>query len=333
MLITVLFAVWLGMPLPVNASTPCGNITIADTQSPSSTLLAYVDQFILTHAYGCRVSLIKGNNQSVIARMIQTGQPDIAPEIWLHPVKEAMEKAQKEQRLFPVGESIANGGEEGFWIPSYLVKDNSSLATLEGVKTHAALFSNPATPSRSLLYGCRSGSECNDTVDRLYKTLKLQAAGFDLFNSTTPESFDQSIEQAYSRKLPWIGYYHSPSTIMARFSMIKVDLGTSLVSEKTIDGCINNSQCPDREKSLYSISKIQTIISQDFAYRAVPAHNYLRHRQLNHQQLNSMLVWIHEKQAAPDEAARYFLMEHEKVWRPWLSFYAIGKVRRALNPR
>ena len=329
--ITLICSVWLFLSLSAHAIKSCGTITVADTQTPPSTLLAHIDQYILTHAFNCRVTLIKGKTKSIINCMTGTGQPDLAPAIWLRSVKEEVEKAQKEHRLFPINEAIAGGGEEGFWVPGYLVRDNDSLATLAGVKENIGLFRIPDNPARPLLYGCRLDWDCDDTVTYLFNTLGLQAAGFELFNPGTPEGFDQAIDQAYNKELPWIGYYHAPSTIMARFRMIKVDPGSPPLSEAETKACIKGSQCQDVEKSLYPVSKIQTIISQDFAYRAIPVQNYLRQRQLNRQQLNSMLVWMYEKKASPDEAARHFLVEYETVWRSWLSFYEIGKVRRSLN--
>ncbi|MFA0698711.1 glycine betaine ABC transporter substrate-binding protein, partial [Vibrio sp. 10N.222.49.C9] len=74
------------------------------------------------------------------------GQPDIAPELWTNSVKDAVEKGVEEGRLAYAGKALVDGGEEGFWVPSYLVEEYPELATIEGVKKHAKLFKHPEDP-------------------------------------------------------------------------------------------------------------------------------------------------------------------------------------------
>ena len=59
----------------------CGKITIADMNWSSASMMAHVDKAILT-AMGCEVELVSGSTMPTFTSMNETGQPDVAPEIW-----------------------------------------------------------------------------------------------------------------------------------------------------------------------------------------------------------------------------------------------------------
>ncbi len=63
-----------------SSDTTCGDVTIADMNWNSATLMAHVDQFILEHGYGCDTSLVPGDTMPTGVSMTEKGQPDIAPE-------------------------------------------------------------------------------------------------------------------------------------------------------------------------------------------------------------------------------------------------------------
>ena len=121
----------------------CGKITIADMNWNSASLMAHIDQFVLNEGYQCNAELIPGDSVPTGTSMIEKGQPDVAPELWTNGIKEALDKGIADKRLRIASESLVNGGEEGFWVPAYLVKQYPELATIEGVIKHAKLFEHP----------------------------------------------------------------------------------------------------------------------------------------------------------------------------------------------
>lgn len=122
------------------AEAACGKISISDMNWASATLIANVDAFILDHGYGCEVEIVPGDTMPTGASMVETGQPDVAPEFWASNFKEALDKGVEEKRLAVLGDALSDGGEEGFWVPAYLVEKDPSLATIEGVIANAKIF-------------------------------------------------------------------------------------------------------------------------------------------------------------------------------------------------
>ncbi|WP_036829696.1 glycine betaine ABC transporter substrate-binding protein, partial [Photobacterium sanctipauli] len=130
-------------------ASECGDVTIADMNWNSATLIANVDRFILEHGYGCNAELVPGDTMPTGTSMIEKGEPDIAPELWSNSMKEALDRGVEEGRLRYAGASLSDGGEEGFWVPAYMVEKDPSLATIAGIKANAKLFTHPEDPDRS----------------------------------------------------------------------------------------------------------------------------------------------------------------------------------------
>ena len=189
-----------------NASE-CGTVTIADMNWNSATLIANVDRFILEHGYGCDAELIPGDTMPTGTSMIEKGQPDVAPELWSNSLKDALDKGVEEKRLRFAGKALVDGGEEGFWIPAYLVKQYPEMKTIEGVKKHAKLFSHPEDKAKSAFYSCPAGWNCQISAGNLFKAMDLAGSGFDIIDPGSSAGLSGSIAKAYEREEAWFGYY------------------------------------------------------------------------------------------------------------------------------
>lgn len=145
--------------LQVNAAE-CGRVTLADMNWNSATLIANIDRFILEHGFDCDAELVPGDTMPTGTSMIEKNQPDIASEFWSNSLKDALDKGVKEGRIRYAGKSLSQGGEEGFWVPEYMVKKDPSLATIAGIKANAKLFKHPEDPTKSAMMGCPAGWNC-----------------------------------------------------------------------------------------------------------------------------------------------------------------------------
>ena len=79
-------------------ASECGEITIADMNWNSASLMAHIDQFILNEGYQCDAELIPGDSVPTGTSMIEKGQPDVAPELWTNGIKEALDKGIADKR-------------------------------------------------------------------------------------------------------------------------------------------------------------------------------------------------------------------------------------------
>lgn len=312
-----------------SAHAACGKVTIADMNWPSATLLAHLDMLILKHGYGCDAEVVPGDTMPTGTSMMEKGEPDIAPELWTNSFAEALQKGVDEKRLKIAGRSLSDGGEEGFWVPKYMVEKNPELATISGIKKNAKLFKHPEDPSKSGFVGCPAGWNCQISSGNLFKALKLGDAGFELVDPGSAAGLDGSIAKAYERKEAWFGYYWAPTAILGKYEMVKVDFGSG-IDEAHFKACISQAECAEPKPTMYPPSPVHTVTAASFAERAPDAFAYLGKRAFTNAAMNKLLVWIEANQADGETAATHFLKNNEAQWSAWLSSDIAAKVKKAV---
>ena len=197
----------------------CGKVTIADMNWASAELMANVDMFILNNGYGCDAELVPGDTMPTGTSMIEKGEPDIAPELWMNSFPKLLESAGENQPLKIAGASLSDGGEEGFWVPDYLIKEYPELKTIEGVIKHAKMFKHPEDPDLNAFYGCPAGWGCQLSSTNLFNALKLADANFEYVDPGSGAGLAGAIAKAYNGGKPWFGYYWAPTSVLGKYKM------------------------------------------------------------------------------------------------------------------
>ncbi|WP_027856270.1 ABC transporter substrate-binding protein [Marinobacterium jannaschii] len=312
------------------AQAECGKVAIADMNWSSATLIANIDRFILEHGYGCDAELVPGDTMPTGASMIEKSEPDVAPEMWSNSMKDALERGVAEKRLRLVGKSLADGGEEGFWVPKYMVDKDPSLGTIQGIMANAKLFKHPEDPELSAIMGCPAGWNCQITSGNIFKSLKMEEAGFELIDPGSGAGLAGSIAKAYEREQPWLGYYWAPTAILGKYNMVKVDFGTG-VDEEHFTSCITDPDCDNPKTTMWPPSPVHTVITEEFASRAPEAAAYLSKRAFSNSEMNALLAWMEENQADGDIAMENFMTRFKNTWTPWVTAEASKKIEKALS--
>ncbi|EEX32471.1 MULTISPECIES: ABC transporter substrate-binding protein [Vibrio] len=310
-------------------ASECGKVTIADMNWNSASLIANIDRFILEHGYDCEAELIPGDTMPTGTSMIEKGQPDVAPELWSNSLKDALDKGVEEKRLRYAGRSLVDGGEEGFWVPSYLVKQYPEMKTIDGVIKHANLFEHPEDPEKSAFYSCPAGWNCQISAGNLFKALKLDNSGFVIVDPGSSAGLSGAIAKAYEREEPWFGYYWAPTAVLGKYDMVKVDFGSG-VDEKEFIACTTNADCEAPKATMYPPSPVHTITTEAFATRAPDAYQYFTKRGFTNADMNQLLAWMEDNQADGEETMYYFLEDYPQIWTKWVSQDVANKVKSAL---
>ncbi|REG85660.1 ABC transporter substrate-binding protein [Marinomonas pollencensis] len=311
------------------SAAACGSFTIADMNWNSASLIAHVDQFILNNGYQCDAELIPGDSVPTGISMIEKGQPDVAPELWTNSVKEALDKGVADKRLRYAGNALVNGGEEGFWVPAYLVKEYPEMATIEGVIKHADLFKHPESNTKHAFYSCPAGWTCQITAEHLFNALKLADDGFEIIDPGSGAGLAGSISRAYERKQPWFGYYWSPTPVLGKYEMVKVDFGSGTDVDE-YRNCTTQPNCQSPKVTMYPPSPVHTITTESFAQNEPEAYGYFEKRGFTNPQMSKLLAWMEDNQADEETAMYYFLETYPDIWQSWVSTDVAKKVESAL---
>ncbi|MFC1235287.1 ABC transporter substrate-binding protein [Vibrio sp. F74] len=311
-----------------NASE-CGTVTIADMNWNSASLMAHIDQFILNTGFNCEAELIPGDSLPTGTSMIEKGKPDVAPELWTNSIRDALDQGVKDKRLRYAGKSLSDGGEEGFWVPAYLVEQYPEMNTIEGVIKHAGLFEHPESDEKHAFYGCPAGWTCQITAEHLFSALKLEDHQFEIIDPGSGAALSGTIAKAYERKKPWFGYYWSPTPVLGKYDMVKVDFGSGVDVEEYVN-CTTQAECDSPKVTMYPPSPVHTITTESFAIRAPDAYQYFANRGFTNKVMSQLLAWMEDNQADSEEAMQYFLETYPEVWQKWVSEDVAEKIKKAM---
>lgn len=323
-------AVLLSMLSFNSIASECGSVTIADMNLGSATLVANIDAFILANGYGCDVEIVSGNATITATSMIEKNTPDIAPEFWTNQIRATLAKGAEEGRIVVAGDLLTDGAVSGFWVPAYMVEKDPSLATLEGIKANAKLFKHPEDPTRSAFMACPAGWTCQISTTNLYAAMNLADYGFDLVDPGSGAGLAGTMAKAYENKQAWFGYYWSPTAIMDKYDMVRVDFGTGYDADE-FENCTIKEDCLNPKVTDYPAAPVQSIVTTSFSKREPAVMQYLAKRSFTNSQMNKQLAWIDEEQADGDYAAENFLLNNKSMWMQWVTPDAANKIAAALD--
>jgi glycine betaine/proline transport system substrate-binding protein len=310
------------------AADECGDITIASMTWASAELIAEIDKMILTEGYGCKAELVVGDTMPTFTAMIEKGSPDLAPEFWINAVREPLDSAVAKGELIMAAEILSDGGEEGWWIPKYVADVNPEIKTPADALARPDLFPAPEDDSLGAVHNCPSGWNCQISTANLFAAYGGVDKGFELVDTGSSAGLDGSIAKAHLRGEGWLGYYWSPTSILGRYEMVKLDMGPH--DQKHWATCTAVKDCESPQINGWAKSEVFSVVTDDFAMKAGVAMDYISTRSWKNSVVNKLLAWMADNQATGEEAASHFLVNYENVWGAWVSPEAMANVKAAL---
>lgn len=310
------------------ATEECGSVTVAEMNWASAGLAAWVDKIILEEGYDCDVALVAGDTMPTFTSMNEKAEPDMAPELWVHPVKEPLEKAVAEGRIVVASKILTDGGVEGIWIPTWLSEEHG-IKTLKEALAHPELFPGAEDDSKGAWFGCPPGWACQQINENQFLASGAKDNGFELVEAGSAAALDGSISRAFNRKEGWLGYYWAPTSILGSYDMTRLDLETGHDPERW-ENCMVKPDCTDPQITEWPVSDVYTAVTSQFAEKAGVAMDYVKARAWDNATVNGMLSWMVENQASNEDAAYEFLEKHPDIWKKWVSEEVAAKVEAAL---
>jgi len=331
-LFSTVFSLVLMFGVSTQANANCGNITIAEMNWASAEFMANVDKIILEKGYGCNVEMVAGATMPTFTSMNEKGQPDIAPELWANTVANPLKKAIAEGRLHSINDGPITGLGEGWWLPPHTVKKHPELKTALDVLKNPQLFPHPEDSSKGAFIGCPAGWGCQLANINLFRAFEMKKKGWILVDPGSGAGLDGSMAKAVERGENWFGYYWSPTAMIGKYKMVKLDFGVPFAGKENWDGCIakKEDECANPKPSAWTKSVVNTIVSDKFMKRSGAGAEFLKKRVYPGDVMNGMLVYMGDNQAGGEDAAVEFLKKHEAVWTKWVPADVAAKVKAGL---
>lgn len=303
------------------AAEECGEVSITEMNWASAAVVTQVAKFVLEQGYGCEVQTVPSATVPAVTSLAENGEPDIVTEMWTNGGGAAYIKLRDEGKIKELAKVLEPGGVEGWWLPTSLVEKHPELKTIQGVLANPDLVGNSFN-------NCPEGWGCRILNDNLARALKIEENGIKIFNHGSGETLAASIGSAFEDGKPWFGYYWSPTKILGKYDMTKVELGP-------IDLEIHaRNQDKDRdtpEISDFPPSPVLTVVSTEFEAKQPEVSAFLSQMSFGVAEMSAVLAWQEENGASAEEAAVNFLQNNTVTWGGWLNDAARAKLANILK--
>lgn len=311
----------LALALPAMAQADCGEVSIAEMNWASASVVTAVEKFIMEQGYGCEVSIVPSDTVPAVTSLSENNEPDTVSELWVNSAGDAYTKILEQGKIQELGDVLNPGGVEGWWIPDYLAEEHPELTTIEGVLANPELVGGTFN-------NCPDGWGCRVTNDNLIPAYGLEEAGLEIFNHGSGETLATSMASAYAKGEPWFGYYWAPTAVLGKYNMVAVDMGDYIPDAHAAN---QNPGNPNPQKSAYPDAPVKTVVTTDFAEREPEVTEFLSKVSFDVDTMNNVVAWMDENGASGEEAAVYFLTTNKQVWSEWLNDDARAKLSALLK--
>ena len=162
----------------------------------------------------------------------------------------------------------------------------------------------------------------------------MKKEGWKLIDPGSAAGLDGSMTKAVERDKNWFGYYWSPTAMIGKHKMVKLDFGTPYAGDDNWNNCISKPEqdCAAPKPSAWTKSEVETVVTDKFKKNADKAViDYLGTRVFPSDVMNEMLVYMADEQADGEAAAAQFLSKHGKLWETWVSKDVAEKVKKSLK--
>ena len=312
----------VGLSLSVGtAKADCGEVSVGAMGWASGESITAVAKFVLEVGYGCKVKVVPTDTVPAVTSLAENGKPDIVPEVWNNSAP-AYSKLVAAGKVITASSVFANGGEEGWWIPTSLAEKHPELKTIKGI------LANPKKVG-SRFHNCPVGWGCRVVNDNLKIVHNLEKNGIKVFDHGSGANLTASIGAAFADNEPWFGYYWGPTAVLGKYKMTKVDIGPIDRKQHTI----NQKKGADRSKigaSGFPSAPVLNAITADFAKRQPEVAAFIGKMSYPNDVLSSLLAWKEAKKASADEAAAWVLTNHKDMVLSWVNAEARAKLKKKL---
>jgi len=293
----------------------CGNrpITIARMQWPSSILLAYVHALILEQELGCSVQIVPGDLAASVSSMATTGQPAVAPEMWITRVAAIWNSMLETGQVRSLAPTFSGGAPEGWYLPQHVAMAEPGLNRAGQLKEYAQRLESEGV--RPKFISCPADWACSVVNRNLLRAYGLERY-FDVVEPGNRFEMDNLIAQSVSRSEPVVFYYWQPNSILAQFDFKALDMGP-FDQEKF--SCLARRACAAPETSSFVDESVFIVISDWVIEEAPMVMRYFQRATMPVAEMSQLLANQAVGGRSYEDVAARFVRERKEVWQAWVA--------------
>jgi len=302
-------------PVATPATPPpiCGTqpLNIAAMGWPSAALLANIHSRLLVAHFGCNVSVSPGDLAATGSSMATTGQPAVAPEMWIGRIAEVWNSATTAQMVRPAAPTYTDTVFEGWFMPGYLLAAHPELSSAAVLRDVAPTLNGGA---KLRFISCPIDWGCAVINRNLIRALGLVDV-LDVVEPANRFEMDTLVAEAVSRQEPVLFYYWQPNAVLAQFSFLPLDLGPFNQEALT---CLADRECAEPVASSFAPETVVVALAE-WVFTDTPSiAAYFQRSSLPLPEMNKLLAQLNEPGATIEGVADRFVAERRDIWGDWV---------------
>jgi len=216
---------------------------------------------------------------------------------------------------------------QGLYVPRYVIEGDAErgieasapdLKKVEDLKNYSDVFVDPDDTSKGRIYGAISGWEV-DTIMRNKFTYYGLDANYNYMDPGSDAALAAAIASAYEKGKPIVAYYWEPTWVTGKYDLV-------LLEDAPYDEAIYHEgkcACP--------AVRVTICVNPDFYESNSEFCEFLSNYQTSSAMTAEALSYIQDNEATYDDAAKWFLGQHDELLSQWLPDDKAELVREALN--
>lgn len=292
---------------------PCGTrpLSIARMSWPAAALLAEIHARLLTAFFQCNVSVVDGDLAATGSSMGLTGEPAVAPELWVSRIPDLWNSAVAGQAVRRAGPSYDVETFEGWFVPDYLAEAFRDIATPEGLKARAPGLRQGGKPR---FISCPPDWACA-LINRNLLTAMGLAELFEIVEPANRFDMDKLIAEAVSRKEPVVFYYWRPNAILSQFAFLPVALPAYDPGQYA---CLARVACPEPKPSGFPTEPVVIALAERVYTDTPMVAAYFSRAQMPVGVMDGLLMQLQEPGATVETVADSFVSSQQALWSRWV---------------
>ncbi|WP_382359239.1 ABC transporter substrate-binding protein [Lentibacillus kimchii] len=300
-----------------------GTISFADPQWDSIRVHNHIAQFILENGYDYDTETKSGSTAATFTDFTQ-GNIDVTMEVWPNNYRDAFEEAKKAGDIDVLKTNFT--GQQGFFVPTYVIEGDKErgiepiapdLESVDDLPDYQDIFEDPEDPEKGRIIGGYSEAEASEITMKKVKVYGLDET-YNHFTPGTEGALSASFVRAYENKEPWVGYYWTPTALATKYDMTMLEEPD--YDEETWNDNFGTKFPPD---------DVYVSVYKDFEEKYPDAMKFLEQYKTSTDLTGEALVYMDDNDASAEEAAKWWVEEHEDVWAEWVPDDVAQKVQDA----
>ncbi|SMQ86250.1 glycine betaine/proline transport system substrate-binding protein [Devosia lucknowensis] len=298
-----------GQPPP-----PCGTrpLSIARMSWPSAALLAEIHARILAAEYNCEVRVVLGDLAATASSMGSTGQPQVAPEMWVNRIADLWNGAMEGQQVRSAAPTFTSDAFEGWYMPSSLAGSFVGTPTAAGL-ADALPQAGDGGPIQFI--SCPLDWACSVINRHLVEAYELSEL-VEIVEPSNRLEMDRMIAEAVNRREPFLFYYWQPNAVLAQLDFAAIDMGAY---DETAAKCLADRICNDPKPSAFPADAVVIAVADRVFTETPIVAGYLQRSSLPLSEMNTLLAELNEPGATVESVADRFVSERKDLWQAWVS--------------